>query len=108
MVHITALLSAAAVVQTVLCTPISRSSYSIKEKHFVPSQWRSLGRAPANNVIHLQIGVKQGQFGELERHLYEGTFPSHCLSGLVVETKAALLNYGALGIGPYFPQLVAH
>lgn len=59
--------------QTVFGTPIqSRSAYAVKEKHYVPKKWAKLGRAPKEAMLYLQIGVKQGQFAELERHLYEG------------------------------------
>jgi tripeptidyl-peptidase-1 len=35
-----------------------------------------MGRAPADRMMNLQIGVKQSQFDDLERHLYEGgSFP---------------------------------
>ena len=33
-----------------------------------------MGRAPSDTMLHLQIGVKQGHFDELERHLNEGVF----------------------------------
>lgn len=49
-----------------------RSTYAVKDSHHVPRQWKQVGAAPASHVIHLQIGLKQSQFGELERHLYEG------------------------------------
>lgn len=67
------LLSVAIGIQSVLGSPIrARTPYRIKETHFVPRKWIQRGRAPASHVIHLQIGLKQGQFDELERHLYEG------------------------------------
>ncbi len=49
-----------------------RSPYAVKETHPVPSQWSNVGPAPADHVINLQIGLKQSQFDELERHLLEG------------------------------------
>jgi hypothetical protein len=49
-----------------------RSSYAVKETHHVPGKWTRVGPAPAWHTIRLQIGLKQGLFVELERHLYEG------------------------------------
>jgi tripeptidyl-peptidase-1 len=49
-----------------------RSSYAVKETHHVPRQWTRVGPAPAWHMINLQIGLKQGRFDELEKHLYEG------------------------------------
>lgn len=75
MVCFTALLSIAAAAQAALATPIrARSPYAVKETHYVPRQWSKRGRAPESHVLHLHIGLKQSQFDELERHLYEGTF----------------------------------
>ena len=50
-----------------------RAPYGVKESHAVPRNWKKLARAPADHVIDLQIGVKQGNFPLLEKHLYEGT-----------------------------------
>jgi tripeptidyl-peptidase I len=49
-----------------------RSPYAVKETHPVPRQWSKVAPAPENHIIQLQIGLKQSQFDELERHLYEG------------------------------------
>jgi hypothetical protein len=66
-------LAVAAAVQAVFGTPIqSRTAYAVKETHRVPRRWVNIGRAPADRTLNLQIGIKQGQFNELERHLYEG------------------------------------
>ncbi|KAF4302378.1 putative tripeptidyl-peptidase 1 precursor [Botryosphaeria dothidea] len=54
-----------------------RADYGIKEKFHVPRGWSRLGPAPAEHVINLRIGLKQGQFAELEKHLYEVSDPSH-------------------------------
>jgi tripeptidyl-peptidase-1 len=59
--------------QAVLATPIARSTYAVKETHYVPRRWTQKGRAPKDQMLALQIGIKQGNFDELERHLYEGT-----------------------------------
>ena len=72
-------LTVAVAVQTVLGSPVkSRTAYAVKETHRVPRKWMKMGRAPADRMLNLQIGVKQSQFDELERHLYEGgCFPPH-------------------------------
>jgi tripeptidyl-peptidase-1 len=31
-----------------------------------------VSRAPGDHMLHMQIGLKQERFDELERHLYEG------------------------------------
>lgn len=49
-----------------------RSPYALKDSHFVPDQWTRVSSAPENHRIQLSIGLKQSQFDELERHLYEG------------------------------------
>lgn len=49
-----------------------RVGYKIKERHHVPRRWTRFGPAPAKHPIQLQIGLKQGRFGDLERHLFEG------------------------------------
>ena len=68
------LLTVAVAVQAVFGSPIkSRTAYAVKETHRVPRRWQKMGRAPADKMLNLQLGVKQGQFDELERHLYEGT-----------------------------------
>lgn len=61
----------------VVASPIkarSSTAYQVKETHFVPRGWKKVERASADQVINLQIGLKQGNFEELERHLYEGKF----------------------------------
>lgn len=50
----------------------SRTAYTVKETHFVPQKWQQVGKAPGDHVLHLNIGLKQSSFDELERHLYEG------------------------------------
>ncbi|MCJ1442334.1 MAG: hypothetical protein MMC23_002828 [Stictis urceolatum] len=46
--------------------------YALKEEHFAPHGWTDVGPAPGNHLLNLEIGLKQSQFDELERHLYEG------------------------------------
>lgn len=48
------------------------SGYAVQDKHPVPNGWSRVGPAPAEHLIKLQIGLKQSNFNELERHLYEG------------------------------------
>lgn len=73
MVVIRSLLSLAAAAQAVVGSPVSpRTPYSVKETHLVPRGWSEIAEAPRDQTIHLNIGIKQGQFAELERHLYEG------------------------------------
>lgn len=58
---------------SVFTSPLrSRTPYAVKESHNVPKKWNDIGPAPPNTVINLHIGLKQSQFDELERHLYEG------------------------------------
>ena len=67
------LLSTAIAAQAVLASPIrARTPYMLKETHNPPREWTRLERANGKNIIQLQIGLKQGNFEELERHLYEG------------------------------------
>lgn len=59
---------------TILSSPLRpRTEYAVKDTHNVPSKWYDVGPAPAHALLHLHIGLKQSQFDELERHLYEGT-----------------------------------
>lgn len=57
----------------VLSSPLrTRSPYVVKEVHYPPNKWTRIGPAPADHIVNLQIGLKQSQFDELERHLHEG------------------------------------
>lgn len=49
-----------------------RAPYAVKGRHHVPSAWSRIGPAPTGHLIQLQIGLKQTQFSELEKQLYEG------------------------------------
>ncbi len=61
--------------QAVFGNPIqARTAYAIRETHNVPRKWTNMGRAQPETMLNLQIGVKQGNFDELERHLYEGMY----------------------------------
>ena len=67
------LLALAIGAQDVLGGPVHvRTSYSVKETHYVPQAWTRGTRAPAEKMLDLQIGVKQGDWASLERHLNEG------------------------------------
>jgi tripeptidyl-peptidase-1 len=87
------LVTIAAAAQTVFGTPIrSRTEYAVKGAHPVPRQWTKVDRAPREQMLHLQIGVKQSQFDELERHLYEGMQPfrSQFQAQLLIKFPASL------------------
>ncbi|KAK2628993.1 hypothetical protein QTJ16_002096 [Diplocarpon rosae] len=76
------LLSVAFAAQAVFGSPIrSRSAYSVKETHTVPREWSQIDQAPKNHMLHLQIGLKQNRFDELERKLHEVSDPSHLRYG---------------------------
>ena len=82
------LLGASSLVQS---TPIqARTPYAVKETHRAPSKWTSVGDAPGDHVLDLQIGLRQSRFDELERHLYEGKeFLFLDFQGLVRNTRNA-------------------
>ena len=71
-----------------------RSVNLVKETYTIPPQWSRVGPAPSNHIINLQIGLKQSQIDELERHLYEVnlelkltqriTFPKSQLQAILV------------------------
>ncbi|KAH6459736.1 hypothetical protein HBI57_090840 [Parastagonospora nodorum] len=69
--HFTNAFIAAIVACNVLATPIARSPYAVKETHFVPDEWFKQERTQGQQTIQLQIGLKQGRFDELDRHLQE-------------------------------------
>ncbi|TGJ88499.1 hypothetical protein E0Z10_g359 [Xylaria hypoxylon] len=75
--------SAALVVaaQVVFATPVARSGYSVKDSHHVPRGWTKAARAPADHVMDIQIGLKQSNFDELEKQLYEVSDPAHSKYG---------------------------
>ncbi|KAH8657214.1 putative Tripeptidyl-peptidase SED2 [Tricladium varicosporioides] len=79
---VSSLFVAAIAVQPAFGTPIkARTAYDVKEVHNVPRKWKNVGRAPANHRLHLQIGLKQDNFDELNRHLYEVSDPEHTRYG---------------------------
>ena len=93
----------------VTASPV-RSTYAVKDRHYVPSRWSKVQRAPADHLINLQIGLKQSQFDELERHLYEGRWlagqPLHAptnTAGDIVLISLASMN----SFGPFSPTIRA-
>lgn len=78
--HFTLAVLTAAIAAQVTAKPIARSPYIVKETHYVPKDWAKLGRSHGAKTIQLQIGLKQGSFDELDRHLHESTVsPPGCL-----------------------------
>jgi tripeptidyl-peptidase-1 len=76
-----AVLVATLAARDALATPIARTPYVVKETHFVPKEWSKQGRSHGGKTIQLQIGLKQGRFEELDRHLHEGKlYRTACLS----------------------------
>jgi len=73
MLEVSILLPMALAARAAFATPVqARTPYFVKETHAVPSKWIETGRADRSHMLHLQIGLKQGNFEELESHLYEG------------------------------------
>ena len=50
----------------------ARSPFVVKESHHVPKEWVQREGAPKDKYLNLHIGLKQGNFQELEKTLYEG------------------------------------
>jgi tripeptidyl-peptidase-1 len=73
-------LSTSILALTALLTPSlaslvnTRSPYAVKGSHPVPPRWERLDRAHPDHPIELRIGLKQSEFDELERQLYESKF----------------------------------
>lgn len=66
------LLAAGFLASSALCKPVKqRSAFAVKESHHVPGKWSHVGHPEADHTIALRIGLKQGSFSELERHLCE-------------------------------------
>ena len=51
--------------------PLLSHRYAVKETHPVPLEFSRVGEAPKSQLLRLQVGVKQGQFEVLEKHLWE-------------------------------------
>ena len=50
---------------------------AIKEIVAPPPGWVKHGPAPSHSIINLNIGLPYSNFGDLERHLYQVSDPSH-------------------------------
>lgn len=73
MLRLSGLLVALLAVQDAVSSPIHvRTSYAVKETHRAPHRWVRTERAAPEKILHLQIGVKQGNFDELDRQLSAG------------------------------------
>jgi hypothetical protein len=102
MMHFTfAVLVATLAARDVIAKPIARSPYVVKETHFVPTEWSRQGRSHGGKTIQLQIGLKQGRFDELDRHLYEGKLQK--VASLIVASQMLTLH----SLGPRFCTLWA-
>ena len=66
---------------SVLASPVARSTYSVKGSHPVPKGWRAFDRAPADHKVELRIGLTQGDFKGLEKHLFAASNPKHSKYG---------------------------
>lgn len=75
-----AILALATLITSTAPKPIT-SRYAVKETHAVPREWTRIDDAPRRHTIHLQIGIKQSRFGELEKHLFEVSDPEHARYG---------------------------
>jgi tripeptidyl-peptidase I len=53
---------------------LKRSGYAVKEATRLPRKWNRVGSAPLDREMVFSIGLKQSQFEELERQLYQGMF----------------------------------
>ena len=51
--------------------------HRVKESVYPPRGWVRLERVPGHSVIPLRFALPQGNFDELERHLYEISDPDH-------------------------------
>ena len=67
--------------QAVLAAPYTKSTYAIKDTHNAPAAWSKGDPAHPDHIIRLNIGLTQGRFDELERHLYEVSDPSNTRYG---------------------------
>jgi tripeptidyl-peptidase-1 len=82
MVGLSMLLSVAVAAHAAVATPLrARTPYAVKEAHPIPRRWTPVSRAPGDHMLHMQIGLKQDRFDELERHLYEGEGGCHAFPG---------------------------
>lgn len=66
---------------TALPSDSASTKYAVKERHYVPKSWTSLGPADKSDIINLQIGLKQSNKGAIEQHLLEISDPDHARYG---------------------------
>jgi len=66
---------------SVLGGSVIRLTYAVKGSHPVPKGWRALDRAPQDHKMELRIGLTQGEFKGLEKHLFEASNPKHSKYG---------------------------
>lgn len=76
-----AVLSLVPIALLVSSTPLSKKEFSLFEEIASPKGWTRLGDAPSERVLDLRIALAQGNFAELERHLYEVSDPAHLRYG---------------------------
>ncbi|KAG9857681.1 tripeptidyl-peptidase 1 precursor, partial [Aureobasidium melanogenum] len=62
---------------TVAAPTLAADSYSIKERHKVPPDWREIGAVSDSHSINLHIGLTQNNQADIERHVLEASNPSH-------------------------------
>ncbi|KAL5349885.1 hypothetical protein ACLOAV_004919 [Pseudogymnoascus australis] len=58
-------------------TVVEGYSFLVKESHPIPTKWRRGGSAPESHILKLRVGLKQGNFAELERRLGQVSNPEH-------------------------------
>ena len=64
----------------------ARATYGLKERHDPPVSWIEVGHPSKDEVIHLQIGLKQQNEGVIESHLLEISDPKHSRYGQHMST----------------------
>jgi tripeptidyl-peptidase-1 len=61
-----------------LASPTKRSSFfAVKDALNVPPRWERVGAPSPDHRLRLHIGLKKGNFPQLEKHLYEVSDPTH-------------------------------
>ena len=78
------LLTLALVIEAALGSPVRRAGYALKERSRIPRQWTESGPAPPEGRMVFSVGLKQSNFDELERQLYEGKHFASALTATVV------------------------
>ena len=56
---------------TAVATPLQSRHLAVKETHPVPHGFTRERDAPGHHLLRIQVGINQGRFDELEKHLYE-------------------------------------